>query len=252
MGLTNSMVQTPNVWPLTPPIPQSLSSQLTSASSALVNLRREYAAAVSQPGVYDPADITNILARASNLDVHLSVWEHTLPEYWKPMSASLIPQSVRDAGIYRNRCDCYPDLWIAGTWNFYRESRVVIQKVILSCLRLLPDRDDALEQIQATLARIRGIATDICATVPFFLGSQMDSVKLGPAHIQYPEAEGRRVSQAHRQAAPLLGGWIVFFHLNNLCSPEFCLPEEQIAWIGEQKRRIFRIYNMDVTKRLGV
>ncbi|KAL4897563.1 C6 zinc finger domain protein [Aspergillus ambiguus] len=240
------LVQTPNVWPLSPLVPQSPSSQLISATSELVNLRRAWNLATITPGTYNIADISNIYARAIDFDRHLSPWEHVVPEYWKPMPASIVPDSVRAAGAYRGRCDCYADQWIASMWNFYRESRLVIQNIILNCLRLLPETNDTPERIQSMIAQIRDIATDICATVPFFLGSQKDSIHSNPSTIHYPETETRRTTQAHKQAAPLLGGWFVMFHLMNLCSPELCLPEEQLAWIGQQIQRVHRIYNLDI------
>ncbi|KAL5361255.1 hypothetical protein BJX96DRAFT_151629 [Aspergillus floccosus] len=246
------LVQTPNVWPLSPLVPQSPSSQLISVTSELVNLRRAYNLATANPATYDVAEISDIYTRAVTLNRHLSAWEHMLPEYWKPIPASIIPDSVRAAGIYRGRCDCYADQWIASTWNFYRESRVVIHNIMLNCLRRLPLDMDAPEKIQSTMAQIQVIVTDICGTVPFFLGSQMASLQLSPSGIQYPETETRRITHAHKQAAPLLGGWHVLFHLMNLCSPELCLPEDQLAWIGEQIQRVYRIYNLDVHNGLGI
>ena len=89
------------------------------------------------------------------------------------------------------------------------------------------------------------MATDICAAVPFFLGSQTMSVHLDPSKVEYPEAEERRVTSAHQQTAPLLGGWLIRSELEYLCSPDLCLPDEQQAWVKSQMHRIWRIYTFE-------
>ncbi|KAF9892790.1 hypothetical protein FE257_000379 [Aspergillus nanangensis] len=244
MGLAQP-IPPPNVWPLAPSAPESASSQLMSATSELVNLRQAWHLATTKPGLFEVAEIDDILSRAVTLDSQLSVWEYILPQHWKPTPATIIPQSVRNAGLYRGRCDCYADQWIASTWNFYRDSRVVIQNIILNCLRLLPNRGSP-EAIQSTLLTIETIVADMCATVPFFLGSQTVSIYLNPSNIEYPQAEGVRTTHAHKQAAPLLGGWFVMGYLNNLTSPELCLPAELLTWIGGQIHRVHRIYTLDL------
>jgi hypothetical protein len=234
-------VEIPDVWPLTPPIPQSASSQLTAAASELVKLRQVWDNFALLPGPHDADEINRIYSMAINLDTKLSAWKWALPPHWAPVQAINIPRSIREAGVFKNRCDCYTEMWIASTWNTYRELRIVVQKIILNCLRLPPDLGTP-ERIQAAMSTIQAMATDICASVPFFLGSQTTSVQLDPYKVEYPEAEGRRVTMAHQQTAPLLGGWLILSFLENLCSPDLCLPDEQRAWVKEQMHRTWQIY----------
>ncbi|KAF7594814.1 hypothetical protein BBP40_008143 [Aspergillus hancockii] len=236
-------VEIPDVWPLAPPIPQSASSQLTAAAAELVELRQVWDNFTSHPELHDTDELNRIYSMAIDLDTKLSAWKWALPPHWAPVRASTIPQSVREAGAYKNRCDCYTEMWIASTWNTYRELRITVQKTILNCLRLL--NIDSTENVQSVISTIHTMATDICATVPFFLGSQTMSVQLNPYKVEYPEAEGRRVTMAHQQTAPLLGGWLILSFLENLCSPDICLPDEQRTWVKEQMRRIWRIYTFE-------
>ncbi|KAE8148801.1 C6 zinc finger domain protein [Aspergillus avenaceus] len=240
-------VQTPDVWPLATPIPQSVSSQLTADASELVNLRQLWDNYAAQPDMGSPEELRHILSMAENLDGKLLAWEYVLPKHWIPRQATIIPESVREAGIFRNRCDCYDEMWIACTWNTYRETRIGVRKIIINCLRLLPEPDTL--KIQSTISTIQQMASDICATVPYFLGSQTMSVHLNPYKVQYPEMEGHRVSPAHQETAPLLGGWFILSSLENLCSPELCLPEDQRVWVMEQLHRIWRIYTFDLQVR---
>lgn len=94
----------------------------------------------------------------------------------------------------------------------------------------------------ATLT-IQSLATDICASVPFLLGSQMESVQMNPYKVEYPEAEGRRVTHAHQQTAPLVGGFFLLGYMGNLCTSGFgCLDDEQVGWVKGQMQRILQIY----------
>ncbi|RAL12211.1 DUF3433 domain-containing protein [Aspergillus homomorphus CBS 101889] len=233
-GLAYPVMQTPKVWPPAPVAPESASTQLLMATSELVSLRQAWDKLVLDVRADNVTEIEAILARAMHLDTRLVAWTHALPLHWHPVPATMICESIRKAGMYKNRCDCYSDIWIASTWNFYRDSRIVIQNIILGCLRMLPPplRTD---NIQCALDIIQDLATGICATIPYFLGSQSMPARMGMEKIDYPEADGRRVTAAHRQTSPLLGGWLASTNLLNMAM--LPLTDELHAWILEQKQR---------------
>ncbi|KAL2850703.1 hypothetical protein BJY01DRAFT_233094 [Aspergillus pseudoustus] len=228
------LVPTTDVWPLALPIQQLASSRLTTASTAAVNLRQRWVQ-YTTAGVTNLNEVEGILSEACLVDSLLLAWTESLPPHWDPIPATFIPQSVRDAGIYQDRCDCYMDFWIAETWNKYRASRLAVQKIIMYCLHLLPDREADME---STTEMIRAIATDTCATVPFFLGTQTNSVLINANRIEYPAA-GTGLNAAHRQSAPMLGGWFILSSLENLLSIEF-LTEDQLGWVRRQVQRCER------------
>ncbi|RJE21846.1 hypothetical protein PHISCL_05830 [Aspergillus sclerotialis] len=253
-GLSYPSIPTPNLWPIFAPMAPNAPSQLAVAASQLVNLRLEWEGLTSdnaQPP--SQSSISDILSKANSFDANLSTWAGNAPAHWAPIPASSIPESVRTAcaGLYQNRCDCYPDLWVASVWNLYRDTRIAALNIILTCLRLLStqnstnpnfianDNDNA---IQSTLTTIHSLATDICGTVPFFIGSQTSPVLFNTNIVQYPEAEGRTVTSAHKQTAPLLGGWYVITYLAHISVPGLGLDEEMLRWIRGQMGRVLRIY----------
>lgn len=249
------MVPTPNTWPLSAPIFKTVPEQLQMAASGMVSLRLEWENLASRPrhGLTE-TEIKTLLNKAQDLDAKLTMWAHSVPPNWKPVPASIIPQSVRDAGVFKNRCDCYSDVWVPTTWNSYRDSRIVVQNIILSCLRMLStacpnhsDNSQTRSQWSAAKSAIQTLATDICASIPFLLGSQMESVQMNPYphRIEYPEAEEKRLTHAHQQTAPLLGGWFILGFLGNLCTSGVgfgCLDGELLAWMRGQMQRILHIY----------
>ncbi|RAH65133.1 DUF3433 domain-containing protein [Aspergillus aculeatinus CBS 121060] len=233
-GLAYPVMQTPKVWPPAPVAPESASTQLLMATSDLVSLRQAWDKLVLDQPAANVTELEEILARARRLDTKLVAWTHALPSHWHPVSATMILDSIRKAGMYKNRCDCYADIWIASTWNFYRDSRIVIQNIILDCLRLLPP-PIRTDDIQSALNTIQDLATGICATIPYFLGSQSKPAQMGMEKIDYPEADARRVTAGHRQTSPLLGGWLASTNLFNMTM--LPLTDELHAWILEQKQR---------------
>lgn len=242
-GLSNPMVPALEVWPLSrsqPDAPSSPRLLFQSTASQLVQLRHAWENMVIQP---DPTSrATAILNEATAIDNNLVFWSHRVPQHWVPIAASFIPQSVRNAGIYRNRCECYSDMWIAATWNSYRDCRILVQTIKLSCLRVLSARDSDGRITEAVTATIHKLADDSCASVPFFLGSQMESVRLRTHLVEYPFAETRPVTLTHKQAAPLMGPWFLFAFLRNLQNLDLRLPLEQQKWVQGQINRILGIY----------
>ena len=223
-------------------------SQLAIAASQLVNLRLEWDA-LNTGSLPSQSSISHILSKAQTLDTHLSTWTDKVPENWIPIPATHIPESVRAAGLFQNHCDCYTDVCVASVWNLYRDTRIAVLNIVLSCLRLLPNDNintscerTIEDSVQTTLTAINTLAADICGTIPYFLGSQTSPVLFNPNMVEYPEAEGREITSAHRQTAPLLGGWYVLSYLGHLSVPGLGLNEEMLVWIKGQMGRVLRLY----------
>ncbi|KAJ5726262.1 uncharacterized protein N7483_007619 [Penicillium malachiteum] len=240
-GLQTPMVPTPEIWPIpqceTPPSPRIF---LSSFAAEVVNLRQSWEKSQSENS--DETQVSIILDKATQIDAKLLSWSYCVPQDWNPIPASIIPESVRNAGIYHNLCDCYTDMWIASTWNTYRECRILVQSIMLRCLHLLPSKDKDATRESAMQSTIQKLADDICASVPFFLGSQTESVRMKTDLVEYPFSETRPVTSTHKQAAPLMGAWQVISRLRNLQRSELGLPPEQITWLEEQVNRVFMIY----------
>ncbi|KAL5332851.1 hypothetical protein BJX70DRAFT_91224 [Aspergillus crustosus] len=235
---STQLFKIPEVWPLSPPIPQVASSRLTMISTYLVKLRERWMQFSAQVEPLDLHEAGAILSEARQLDDQFSAWTLSLPKHWDPNPASFIPQSVKDAGLYQGRCDCYTDSWIAETWNEYRTYKLSVLKIIFRCLCLL---SSSVDEIQSTTATIYALAADICATVPFFLGSQTGSMQITDSRVEYPLADWGRGGSVSRQQAPLVGGWFIIYPLKSLCSAE-TLPEEIVTWAQGQVQRVHQIY----------
>ncbi|KAJ5639650.1 uncharacterized protein N7484_007512 [Penicillium longicatenatum] len=240
-GLDTPMVPIPEVWPLSPP-KEAFSPRvfLSTAASEIVSLRKSWEKLKTK--VPTEAEITSVLNKATQIDIKLVSWTYRIPENWNFVAASIIPQSVRDAGLYLNHCDCYSDMWIASTWNTYRDCRILVQCIMLNCLRLLPPHDLDGIKSAAIHSTISKMADEICGTVPYYLGSQLESVRLKQGHITYPFAETRPVTTTHKQSAPLMGPWHIMLFLRNLLVPGLDLPPEQTRWVEEQVNRVMVIY----------
>ncbi|EAW09344.1 Zn(II)2Cys6 transcription factor domain-containing protein [Aspergillus clavatus NRRL 1] len=243
MGLGHPMIQVPERWPRLSSTDQTGPWKLTVAASEIVGLKVAWEGLASSPKAHDHDEIRKVLSLAIRVDSQLAAWPDSVPPRWTPVPASYIPQSVREAGIFQDRCDCYLDIWVASTWNLYRDSRIVVHNTILDCLRLLVG--DEADETQAALATIQSLATDICASIPFFLGNQTKAVVMDPLRVEFPGVDGKPASLSHRKGAPLLGGWFAMSYLYNLCSPRLGLHGDQLAWIKGQMQRVMRIYTHD-------
>ncbi|KAL3432840.1 hypothetical protein BDV09DRAFT_173220 [Aspergillus tetrazonus] len=233
------LLQTPKSWPLSEGIPELASSRLMMIATPFVKLRERWMEFFARADTANIEETEAILSEARTFDDRFLGWTYSLPKHWYPMPAAFFPQSVRDAGAYEGRCDCYTDVWIAETWNDYRIFRLSVQNLIYRCLSLLPNRT---AEIESTLRTTRALATDICASVPFYLGSQTGSMRITDSRVEYPAAETKH---AHQQA-PLIGGWFIRPALDTLCSMEN-LPEDLVEWARGQVRRVQDIYTSGFT-----
>ncbi|RDW86279.1 uncharacterized protein DSM5745_02921 [Aspergillus mulundensis] len=228
------LFRTPSSWPLSPGIPELASSRLMMIAPPLVKLRERWVEFSSRADTADMDEINSILSEARTLDAQFAAWTFSLPKHWYPVPASYFPQSVRDAGAYQGRCDCYTDVWIAETWNQYRTFRLSIHNIIYRCLCLLPNHEN---EIEAATETARALAIDICASVPFYLGSQTGSMTITDSRVEYPSAE----AAPSQKGAQLVGGWVIRPGLDTLCSAEN-LPEDLVEWARGQVRRVQHIY----------
>lgn len=213
---------------------------LTSIASEIVQLRQAWESIAST--TYDASQVEEILRKANAIDINLVAWTYCLPEHWIPVAATIIPESVRTAGMYRNHCDCYTDIWIAVIWNTFRDCRILVQRIMLRCLYMTRSLDPDGRRIAGITLTIHKLANEVCASVPYFLGDQLESVRMKPGLVKYPSSETRPVNQTHWMSAPLMGAWHVFPYLRNLCYSDLGLPLEQCQWIQRQVNRILVIY----------
>ena len=86
------------------------------------------------------------------------------------------------------------------------------------------------------LANLRELADDICASVPFHLGTRIG----GKDDIVFPNIEDEEVNAVHKQTATVQGWFSITLPLSRLLKTNF-LHERQRQWVLSQYDRICSI-----------
>ena len=89
---------------------------------------------------------------------------------------------------------------------------------------------------------------DICASLPFALGTKTFGGPGDREGIEFPYNSTQKVSEDHRRAAAALGGWHLLEPLKTSLRTTSCLREGQKEWIKGQMARIWRIYSLEATE----
>lgn len=209
--------------------------------------------------------LANIQGLTSQLDTsaaegqHVSAWEvlkiayETDQQYvaWArkistvPVSVSgpeCIPPSVKEAGIYQDCCHVYENIHIAYAFNCYRSSRIKLQLAILTCLSQLGNSIGCIDGSLAAHEVIQDLVDEMCASVPFHLGDRTIIGRIDDKTVQYPHIAGSPVPDEHYIGAAAMGGWFLATRLGELLALKLPLRDGQRQWIGQQLRRVMKIY----------
>lgn len=181
---------------------------------------------------------SELVLRAESVDAQLVRWPDMLPSNWIPTRVSIntIPQEVIDAGLYRDSCDIYSDIIICSTWNDWRHVRLKV----LALVARLGDDDSRSRAVTS----IQQLADDICASVPFSLGSRVKPSAMYAGDTCYPCVKGQTVSKAHQQRAAAVGGWCLFLPLKETLHAAKDMRRGQREWVSGQLRRLATVYNI--------
>ena len=87
------------------------------------------------------------------------------------------------------------------------------------------------------------MADDICASVPFHLGTKTFGGPSDRGEVQYPDDGKEKPSNDYRRSAAGLGGWFILEPLK-MAAKAPALREGQQEWILKQIERIQRIYTI--------
>lgn len=192
--------------------------------------------------------ITQTLYVAVDVDGQLEEWARWVPESWIWHPASgirLSPNTPRDLFTYGGKSDFYTDLNMANIWNSYRSKRLMILSIVLDCvfrLRSAPD-DDLGQHAKAALETTQELVDDICASVPFHLGTKTCGGPGDNPHVEYPYLGATKLSGEQRRAAAAFGGWYLLEPLKTSLNA-IGLRRGQKRWIMNQMVRIGQLYKM--------
>ena len=113
------------------------------------------------------------LSKLLQLESQMAMWVEDLPPEW---TYSTITSSTESDNIYQGTYYVYQDAWIACVMLHYHCFHITIHRTILECLYSLHcssvpapiiSYDDIENLSRATILQL---CSDICASVPFFLG----------------------------------------------------------------------------------
>ena len=240
-------------------LPQNASARLTSATINIADLRYCAKTALCAPRSPEAdKEVNDLLEYAISIDLLVAAWPQSLPDdwAWQPADSFDLPaHHQRDAFIYHDRSDTYLDLWVLSIWNQYRAARIKIQTIILDCVAYMGPAYDEQWYWRALYASMiaQEMADEICASVPFALGTKMFGGPGDREGIEYPYVVGgQKASQEHRRAATALGGWHLLDPLKScLHTRSGVLREGQLEWVQGQMERIGRIYALGRQKGTG-
>ena len=227
-------------------VPQNAAARLTSATVNIADLRSCAKTALVLPRSHESEqEINDLLEYAISVDLLVAAWPEALPESWKARSADGFDYplgSSKEAFVYDDKKDIYIDLWVQSIWNQYRSARIKIQTIILDCIAWLGETFDAQWYWRAVYAKMvtQEMADDICASVPFALGTKTPDGPGDRDNIEYPYHGGAKVCAEHRRAASALGGWHLLEPIRTTLRTD-CLRDGQKEWIMGQMQRINRM-----------
>ncbi|KAL9618943.1 MAG: hypothetical protein Q9160_006407 [Pyrenula sp. 1 TL-2023] len=224
-------------------IPQTPGYNFDNLSIELVKLLERAAELATETIVPSPR-VLETIQQAIDLDEKFQAWKASVPPDWGPFPVSnleCIPQSVRDAGLYQDRCNIYKSINNANLLNCCCCSRIKIQMAIRACLDYLNhERPDAASAMAEGL--IQELADEVCACIPFNLGDRMMPSRVDDKTVQYPSLEGSPLPEDHWLAAAAVGGWCITARMSELLAPGIPLRDLQRQWIIGQLQRVKSIY----------
>jgi hypothetical protein len=234
-------------------VPQNAAARLTSVTINIADLRSSAKSALQRPNTPESEyEVNNLLEYAISIDLLIAAWPDTLPEEWNSSPADGFDyptKTSKAAFIYNDKKDVYIDLWVQSIWNQYRSARIKTQTIILDCIAWLDMPYEHQWYWRAIYAKMitQEMADDICASVPFALGTKTSGGPGDRDGNEFPYVGSQKVSEQHRRAASALGGWHLLEPMRTSMRTS-CLRDGQKEWIMDQMQRICRIYALHSTK----
>lgn len=230
-------------------VPQNVASQLIPISAKAADLRGIARMVFgNQQSPASEHEINRILYLALDIDSQLKHWAETVPDAWLWVSATGfdLPSDIpHDTFIYNDRVDYYCDLNVLDIWNSYRAKRVMILSIIIECiLKLGPPYDEFLaHQVKYVFRTTQELVDDLCATVPYSIGTKMFGGARDQESVEYPYISMRKFTIAQRRQVAALGGWYLLENIKGCLSAVGVCPAQR-KWLMRVMVRIGKIYNI--------
>lgn len=157
-------------------IEQSHGSELSLLVIRYANLR------ASMSSFNDYSDPESIISTAYQLECDLATWSKTCPLEFVYQNINL---TERVDEVFSDHYHIYTNIWVATTWNHYRCARLLVNEIILDQLCHVYEIDPLSPlfatyphfsecQILESNSNLIHLCEDICASVPYYLGVNLD------------------------------------------------------------------------------
>ena len=245
---------------------ENKSSDLTSLASNLPHNTANRLTAISAKAVYalelarkfsrrpwrfvSEKEIHELLRLALEVNSQLGEWAESAPESWtwQPAAGLNCPtEKPREYFVYGKRIDFYVDLNMAGIWNSYRSTRILILSTVLDCISQVkePIDENLLHHTAVAVRTIQELIDDICASVPYHMGTKICAGTIDKACVEYPFTTDAKFLPEQRRKAAALAGWLLLEPLKAGLSVT-SLRRGQKEWIKNQLVRVGRCYKVDL------
>lgn len=230
-------------------------------------------------GFTDTTPAEALLQQCFQINRVMNEWRETVPDSWQPFRITdpeEIHYSIRAVGLYNGLCDVYSSHTVAQMMNFWRTMKITTLRLIKH-LSWLVGVQFMLEHVPTDAEvdeEIQTLADEICACVPFHLGSRTtvsyphEPQKYPPVpgwlreSAEYIDSMGRPTMLTdadHARTAASAGGWFLLTPLTTIMEYHRPFPltlgaderstlepvtlrQGQLRWITAQCRRIHKIY----------
>jgi hypothetical protein len=160
--------------------------------------------------------VVHLMKAVSSLAAELAAWVRTLPELWSYKAVAHLDRclgtDLESSDVYPGNVDRYCDIWISSMWNSYRCCRIISHAIRIQCIAWLAsslDYKSTTECIQSYQV-VQQMVDEICATVPFHLGSQTIQ---GQGDFTIPSPRGSPCGEDHAKSPKALGGYFLVWPL---------------------------------------
>ncbi|KAG5659141.1 hypothetical protein KAF25_000343 [Fusarium avenaceum] len=174
-------------------------------------------------------EIEKLSHNANALSVKLSTWESTIPTSWHYVTALRINDGA-SFGYSPCIIHKYRHHYIGRVWNFYRVSQLILQSIRLRAAAFLPAATSHIEIGQT----ISALVDDICATVPYLLGADLDKMNLDFTENNTRQDPSRRSSSGAKSIglAEVKGFSLIWPLFVASSVPQ--IPQAQREWMRKQ------------------
>lgn len=205
----------------------------------------------------DPDTARSLIQRALKVDDLLISWQKSCPTHWTPLYATAdeVPQSLREAAMFGDRCSVYWDLPICDILNMYRMRRIILNRMIRQlCLdNFEPDLSDILASTETT---IHQMGNDLLEAIAFITGDVADGIQHARLYeVNYPSASNGvctfpNADHDHPRAAISSGGWLAsticglltkLVYKDEFFDP-FPVTDSQYKFVVAQLRRLQQVF----------